>query len=248
MLLALAIAAGTAAQADRPPADVAIPKALREKREREVSPGSGGGMPVFANPLLAAALGPLVQHPGAWVEYLVVSKREPQVRVRASLLPQPAPEGSYWLEFATLAENGMAAAAKMLLHGNAFDGKNIDRIFVLLAGQQPIEIPLDELDLPSEKPPAPPHVEHAGKERVQVKAGTYEAEILSAAGARIWRSKEVPLWGLVQMKAKGESMELLAAGEKGAHSVFPQGWGDAKDPQGPAKTKAPQGTGSESTK
>ena len=229
MLLALLIAAGAAAQ--KPPANVIIPDELREQRERDLL-ATPEQVPVFGNPLLSAALGPLQPRPGAWVEYRVHQQGEADVRVRVSVLDQPAADGRYWLELATLAQTGMAAAAKLLVHGDPLAAKNVERMFVLMVGQQPLEVPLDQLDAPAVKPPPPVTVARRGQALVTVGAGEYRAEVLEAGDMRIWRAATVPLWGLVKARSPKRTIELIATGVTGAHTVFPPGWGDGKDAQG----------------
>ena len=53
---------------------------------------------------------------------------------------------------------------------------------------------------------------------------------------RVWRSSQVPLWGLVKAQSPRQTVELIASGKTGAESIFPPGWTDD------------QGKGSESTK
>jgi hypothetical protein len=236
MLLALAIAAGAAAP-PKPPANVIIPKELKERREKELS-AAPEGLPLFANPLLAAALGPFDAHRGAWVEYLVRNKGQPDTRVRASILDQPAGDGRYWLELDTASQEGMAAAAKLLVHGNPLTPRDVERMFVMMAGQQPLEVPLDQADVSDEKPPAPPKVTHEKPEQITVRAGTYKADVLRAGDTRIWHTGKVPLWGLVKVRSPRQSLELIGAAQSGAHTIFPPGWGDEKD----------QGMGKEMTK
>ncbi|HUJ26523.1 MAG TPA: hypothetical protein VLW85_10920 [Myxococcales bacterium] len=227
MLLALLLAASP----QKPPANVIIPDELREKRERELE-ATPGQMPVFANPLLSAALGPMKPQPGAWVEYLVRQKGRPDVRVRASVVGRPSADGGFWLELATLAQTGIAGAVKLRVHGDPLSPKDIERMFVMMAGQQPLEVPLDQLDPPAPKPPPPVKVTHRGREAIAVRAGSYRADVLEAGDMRVWRASSVPLWGLVKARSPKQSVELLGASARGAHTVFPPGWGDAGDDQG----------------
>src|SRR5437762_1666000 len=62
------------------------------------------------------------------------------LRVRATALPA-AGEGRYWLELATASETGIASAARLLLHGTDFSAGGVERAILMLAGQQPIEVP-----------------------------------------------------------------------------------------------------------
>jgi hypothetical protein len=235
VLLALLLAAS--AQKEKPPAHLAVPKAMQQQREAEldISPGN---LPFFANPELAAALGEIDARPGAWVEYLIRSRGDQDVRLRATVLGPALPGKRYWLEFATLTKEGGTFAAKLLVRGNAFRPRDLDALYLLVAGQTPMEIPLDQIDLPPDQQQPPKvKVQRLGKSRVQVKAGAYDAELLRAGDTKIWRAPQVPLWGLVKTQGPRQSVELLSSGMEGGHTVFPKGWGDDD-----------QGKGSESTK
>ena len=115
---------------------------------------------LLADPELVAALGALDLKPGAWAEYLVRSGEEGEARVRVTAL---AGEGDRccWVEMTVAGASGVAGAVRVLLRG-----ADIERMQVLLAGQQPVEIPLDRLGparprLPGDKPRRP------GKGRVK---------------------------------------------------------------------------------
>jgi len=99
----------------------------------------------------------------------------------------------------------------------------------MLAGQQPIEVPLDRIKLPqAPQARARPSVARVGTERVNVPAGTFTAEAMRIAGARVWRTASVPLWGLVKARSSRQSLELVAFSMSGGHSVFPPGWDQGK--------------------
>ncbi|MGZ6125867.1 MAG: hypothetical protein ACXWLR_12955 [Myxococcales bacterium] len=97
-------------------------------------------------------------------------------------------------------------------------------MYLMLAGQQPIEIPLDQVR-PARAPPGPGAAERLGAARVRVRGGVFVAEILRVSGTRVWRAASVPLWGLVKARSRLRSVELLAFGRSGGRSVFPAGWG-----------------------
>jgi hypothetical protein len=107
-------------------------------------------------------------------------------------------------------------------------------MYVMIAGQQPIEVPLDQIQLPKARPRANARVKRLGSGRVRVAAGEFAAELLRVSGTTVWRAANVPLWGLVKARSARQSVELLAFGESGGRSLFPPGWG--------------QGNGSESRK
>jgi hypothetical protein len=186
------------------------------------------GSPLFADPGLRAALGSIDPKPGAWAEYLVRAPGKGDLRVRATVLAV-VEDGRYWLELATAAESGLASAAKLLIHGNGFSLGDVERLYVMIAGQQPIEVPLDEVRPARAKPPAEvQRVERLAPERVHVAAGEFNADVFRVSGTRIWRAAGVPLWGLVKARSARQSMELVASGTTGGRSLFPPGWDQGK--------------------
>jgi hypothetical protein len=184
--------------------------------------------PLFADPGLREALGSIDPKPGAWAEYLVRAPGKGDLRVRATVLAA-VDDGRYWLELATAGESGLASAAKLLIHGNAFSLGDVERLYVMVAGQQPIEVPVDEVRPADARPPASGQkVERLRPERVHVAAGEFNADVFRASGTRIWRAAGVPLWGLVKARSARQSMELVASGTTGGHSLFPPGWDQGK--------------------
>ena len=73
-----------------------------------------------------------------------------------------------------------------------------------------------------------------GAAEVRVRAGVFKARVLRVSRTRVWRSSDVPLWGLVKAESERQSVELIAFGHSGGRSVFPARWD--------------QGNGSESAK
>jgi len=191
--------------------------------------------PLLADPALAAALGVLEAAPGAWAEYLVRDEGKGDLRVRVTSLEAEG-VGKHWLELASAGGTGIASAARLLIHGNGFSPENVERVYVMIVGQQPIEVPPDQIHAAGSRPEAKraPSVKRLGTERIRVPAGEFTAQVLDASGTRIWRAATVPLWGLVRARSAERSIELVAFGRKGGRSVFPPGW--------------PQGNGSESRK
>ena len=187
---------------------------------------------LFTDPDLAAALGPLDAAPGAWVEYLVRSGGEGEARVRVTALAAGS-AGRYWLEVAVANGSGIAGAFRLLVRGDGQSPAAVERICAMVAGQQPIEIPLDRLG-PAGRARPRAAAKRVGAARVRVPGGTFQAEALRVSGTRVWRSSGVPLWGLVKARSRRESIELLAFGLSGGHSIFPG--------------SADQGNGSESAK
>jgi hypothetical protein len=178
-----------------------------------------GGL--LGDPALAAALGRAELRPGAWAEYLVRRGNESEARVRVTALGAEG-EGSCWVELAAASASGLAGAVRLLLRGGALSGPGIERMQVLLAGQQAVEIPLERLG-PGRAGPPPPEARRVGSARVTVAAGAFAAEVLQVQGMRVWRSAGVPLWGLVKARSGRRSIELLASGSSGGRSVFPAG-------------------------
>jgi hypothetical protein len=191
--------------------------------------------PLLADPALAAALGDLTAAPGAWAEYLVRSEGKSDLRVRVTSLEAEG-AGRHWLELASASGTGIASAARLLIRGNAFSPENVERLYLMVLGQQPIEVPPDQIHAAGSRPEATraPAVKRLGTERIRVPAGEFTAQVLAASGTRIWRAATVPLWGLVRARSAERSIELVAFGKNGGRSLFPPGWS--------------QGNGSESRK
>ena len=190
---------------------------------------------LFADPALAAALGDLDATPGAWAEYLVRGDGKGDLRVRATALAAEG-AGKYWLELASASETGIASSARLLIHGNGFSPQNVERLYVMVLGQQPIEVPPDQIHAAGARPGPRrmSRVRRVGTERIRVPAGEFTAQVFAVSGTRVWRAASVPLWGLVRARSAERSIELVAFGAKGGRSLFPAGWS--------------QGNGSESRK
>jgi hypothetical protein len=182
----------------------------------------------LAAPEVLAALGPFRPDPGAWVEYAIRSKGRPDARVRISILDPGLPGGRYWLELASATASGVAAATRLLVHGDPARPGAIERLLVYVAGQPPFELPLEEA------PPSPePHRKERSRvttlagARVRVRAGSFLTDrlriVTRGAATQVWRSSEVPLWGLVRSRGAGGEAELRGFSRSGAHSVFPNG-------------------------
>jgi hypothetical protein len=179
--------------------------------------------PLFADPQIAEAMGRIDPRPGAWVEYLVRGPERDDLRVRATVLSAAA-DGRHWLELITASGSGMVSASRVLVRSDALFPGNVERMYLMLAGQQPIEVPLDRIKLPEARTGARPSIVRLGIRRVRVPAGMFVAEAMRVAETLVWRDAAVPLWGLVKAKSPRQSLELVAFGMAGGHSVFPPGW------------------------
>jgi hypothetical protein len=186
--------------------------------------------PLLADPEIAEALGRIEAKPGAWAEYAVRTKDKDDSRVRATVLELQG-DGRFWIELATVGASGVVSAARLLLRGTGVSPE-VERIYVMVAGQQPVELATAGAGTRQRKGLL--GVKVLGTEQVRVPAGVFKARALRVSGARVWRSPEVPLWGLVKARSARQSVELFAYGQTGGHSVFPPGWD--------------QGNGSESAK
>jgi hypothetical protein len=173
------------------------------------------------------ALGDLEPTPGAWAEYAVKSPQW-SLRVRVSVLPDPAPVDRYWLELVTTAGNAPMQAVRLLVHGSLAQPRSLERVELYRTGQAPLELPVEGLANEPLKPGKPPRIVRGRKERVQVPAGSFTAQRFDAGDVRLWRSPDVPLWGLVRSRSPRQTVELVDSGLTGAHSVFPQGNGNDK--------------------
>jgi len=169
---------------------------------------------------------------GAWAEYLVRIKGSEPLRVRVSVLSK---EGENALiEIDTLAEGKPPQSVRMLVHGTPADARNVDKLELYVKGQAPIEVPLEELrDDIKAAPKKKARPVQRGRERVQVQAGTFDAEVVDRGPSRIWSSKDVPIFGMVKTRTKDQTAELLGFGRTGAHSLFP----DAAHQKGSETTK-----------
>ena len=131
--------------------------------------GAVAPAPLFGDPTVQAALGELRPTPGAWAEYLVRGRGKGDLRVRATAL-EAGEAGKFWLELASASETGIASAARLLVHGKAFAPGNIERMYVMVLGQQPIEVPPDQIQAGARAPPAnrAAKVTRSGTERIRV--------------------------------------------------------------------------------
>jgi hypothetical protein len=182
-------------------------------------------MLLAAPPSVLTALGDFQPAPGAWAEYAVKSMKS-KLRVRVSVLPDEAPAGRYWLELDLTPDRDAPQAVRMLVHGDPADPRNLERIELYRAGQAPIELPVERLELP--RPGKPRRIVPGREERIQVPAGTFKAQRFDAGDVRLWKSRAVPLWGLVKSQSQHETVELLGSDFVGAHSLFPQGNGSER--------------------
>ena len=215
-------------------------KKQREERAAEDSEDDQDSMSALASPEALAALGPFSPERGAWAEYMIRGPGAPDERLRISVLPQVLPDGRYWLELDSATAAGLAAATRILVHGDFSKKGAIERIVVYIAGQAAFELPLDEAHeaLDAEAPRVSPgpraKVTVLAPAQVKVPAGLFKADRfrISARGAttEIWRAREVPLWGLVRSANPGSVAELLKFSHSGAHSLVPLQAGDDPKP------------------
>ncbi|HET7785736.1 MAG TPA: hypothetical protein VIR81_15310 [Myxococcales bacterium] len=206
MLLALLVAASAAPARSAPPAQK--PPAL----------------PLLSDPALSEALGEFQPLPGAWVEYAVIPRKGAQARLRLTVLAPLLRGGRYWLESASQSQGAPPVAVRMLLHGPPGRVENLERLYLYVGGQAPMEFPVDA-DLRGAPPAVPrrpgPRVRRRGVQEIQVAAGRFRAQLIQAGPARVWRSEGVPLWGLVKEVDARRRVELIAFGHSGGRTVFP---------------------------
>ncbi|HMC35088.1 MAG TPA: hypothetical protein VKH65_11795, partial [Myxococcales bacterium] len=93
--------------------------------------------PLFADPRLGEAMGRIDPRPGAWAEYLVRAPGHEDLRVRATVLADAA-DGRHWLELITASAGGIVSASRVLVRADATLPQGIERMYLMLAGQQPI--------------------------------------------------------------------------------------------------------------
>src|ERR671922_27569 len=182
--------------------------------------GSPRGVPLaHGSNDLVAALGPFRPQTGSWVEYLVRSRGEQDVRIRFAVVAPPSDRARAWVEMAIVGSRSIPFATRLLL--NAATGE-LERASVYALGQAPIEVPVGD----GEQMIGSPFrsvITGRGK-AVTVPAGTFTTTELRVSNgdrvSRVWRSDEVPLWGIVRSRQRARTMELLRFGRSGARSVF----------------------------
>lgn len=196
-------------------------------------------IPLFSDPRLSEALGGFQERAGAWVEYAVLPRRGPQARVKASLLAPRSSSGRYWLEMVSEQQGGPPVAVKMLLHGPPGKMENVERIYLYVAGQAPVELPLDDAPADAGTPSGGPlpKVRRKGTEELVLAAGKFRCQVLQIEGSRLYRSSQVPLWGMVRAITPEERVELIGFGESGAVSVFPEAFGEGAQGKGRESAK-----------
>jgi|GEM_PF-1940292 len=247
----LAALLAQAAPAPRPqnPAHLHVPKTVRDAR----TPGkSAGPLPLFAlaAPDVLAALGPLVPEVGAWVEYAIRVKGQPDTRVRISLVPPALTEGRAWLEMVSVDAIGQEVAARLLVHGGFSRSRDLERAIISTSGQAPFEIPLaelhDQIDAEPAHQDAQINVQNLPAGEVKVPAGTFRAGSIRISrkgepSTRLWRTAQVPVWGLIRAESTQQSIELIGYAHSGAHSVLPPGYGEGTEAAGAPPDRADAG-------
>jgi hypothetical protein len=187
-------------------------------------------LPLFAldSPDLVAALGPLRVEVGAWAEYLLRSSGS-TARMRFSLLPPKVEGDRHWLEVAAFGDVGLPFAVRVLLKSGPVVPTNVERAIVYVTGQAPLEIPLEDLQerLARDAPGSSGARTVRGAARtIATGAGRFKAsEVRITAGGqttRVWRSADVPLWGLVRAEGPRETIELVSFSHEGARSAIPE--------------------------
>ena len=179
-------------------------------------------LPLFSDARLSKALGHFDPHPGAWVEYAVLPTKGPQTRLRISVLPPLLPDGRYWLEIQSQQPKALPVAMKLLLHGDPGQRENLEKLYVFVEGLAPMEFPLDQAAAQEPPPAGPsPKVVRKGMQDLQLAIGSFRCEELRVKGARVFRSGQVPLWGLVREVDRRQRIELVGYGATGAATVFP---------------------------
>lgn len=235
VICALILTAAAAAPGNGRPARLVVPDSVRARRAAQPP----AALPLFSDARLLAALGPFDAQPGTWVEYAVLPKRGAASRIRVSVLSPLLPGGRYWLEAVTQSQDGPPVAVRLRVRGSPARADDVDRVLLFVGGQAPLELPLD--DARAETPPQPqpaapaPTVRSAGRQRLTVPAGNFDAEVLLVERARIFRAAAVPLFGLLRAEEPGRVVTLVGYGRTGAATVFP---GEFED----------QGNGKESVK
>ena len=145
--------------------------------------------------------------------------------------------GRHWLEVAAFGNVGLPFAVRVLLKSGPVVPANVERAIVYVTGQAPLEIPLQDVEERLRRDAARPSGARTvrGAERtIATSAGRFKAsEVrITARGqtTRVWRSPEVPLWGLVRAEGPRETIELATFSHEGARSAIPEpGQGKGSD-------------------
>jgi hypothetical protein len=126
-------------------------------------------------------------------------------------------------------QGGVPVALKMLLRGPPERAENVERAYLYVAGQAPAELPVEDFQR-APRPPSPKsrQVKRAGRKDLVLAAGRFRCDVLRVEGARLYRSGQVPLWGMVRAVTREQRVELVGFGDVGAVSVFPPGFDQGK--------------------
>lgn len=170
----------------------------------------GGDVAWFGEPRL---------QPGAWVEYAVIRPGKPQARLRASILGPASLNERHWLEMVTEEEGRPPTAVRMLLRNAKGPSETVERIYLYVAGQAPVALPMHRPSASVAKRQRIP--ERLGSEIVTLAIGRFECDVSRVEGTRMDHSARVPLWGLVRSVHPEMKVELIGFAESGAVSVFP---------------------------
>ena len=202
-----------------------VPKSLQEERAESPEPH----LPLIAlgTPDVLEALGEFRPEIGAWAEYAITEHQHQTGRILISVLPPPMPDGNYWLEIDSINEQAYPVALRLLAHGNPGRVSSIARAIIYVPGQGPIELPLRLANEEHSRPaPAPSGagISTTHGEKVKVAAGSFTADRIRIGKGKesttLWRSLDVPLFGLVKSVAPGKEIELSASGHTGGHTLF----------------------------
>ena len=232
-----------------------VPPSVRAGREQPELPPMPDSLGLLGAPEVMAALGPFRPEVGAWAEYRMTQKRTgDSVRVLVSVLPPPMPDGSYWLEIDSLASEILPMATRLLVHGEPTDPRSLRRVLIQVPGQNLLELPMSMLAKVPEKLKPGPLPSNGAKVtttpgvKLKVAAGEFTADKVQVVKGKdrylVWRSNDVPLFGLVRSEGKASITELVAAGHTGAHSLL----GEVGDDNVPVAGPQSQGNGSDNKK
>ena len=190
---------------------------------------TSGPASAVRTPQLLASFLPLRTPVGSWAEYSVRSRGDPGVRVRFAVIAPQLEDGRAWIEVTALGELALPFAARVLVRS----GHGVERAVLYVLGQAPLELPIEpsgNAARGARRGRAPPRIFTAGRKDVSVPAGRFDAEqVRIGTGVRAWRSKRVPLWGLVRAEGPRQLIELVAYGQSGARSVFPYAQGNGSE-------------------
>ena len=148
--------------------------------------------------------------------------------MRFSLLAPKVDGDRHWLEVAAFSDKALPFAVRLLLKPGPVTPDNVDRAVLYVMGQAPLDIPVEDLKehIPAARAAPKLRTIRGPEQTLSTGAGRLRvSEVrITAQGetTRVWRSADVPLWGLVRAEGPKETIELVGYAREGARSAIPE--------------------------